>query len=281
MKSRDADGHWIQLENSDDFPNLGEPFRRLAPGDSPQRTLTFISPRKLKDYFTLNSEVPVSQYPLHGHQMRRVRLKEEEMHAAGAEGDGRVHVELEVGDDDPLEVTIDESVLNMGSKPKTLQEWCRKLTLLTSGGKAKCLRRLQKYRLEEEQSISLEISKKFFAEEERRPLAMRAPKLPTKMEQDLHNLTHLPFAGWCQSCVATRAKEDLRRQHERSHKKNSGRSVVNRALTIGYTYVRGEPEEKQYGTVFYMWQSLRARRWWLCLFWGKEVFHSSKSRRRS
>ena len=64
----------------------------------------------------------------------------------------------------------------MGTKLKTLQEWCRKLTLPTSGGKAKCLRRLQKYKLEEEQRISLEISKKLFAEEERRPLALRVPK---------------------------------------------------------------------------------------------------------
>ena len=196
MKSRDADGQWIELENSDDFRSLGEPFRRLAPGDSPQRTLTFISPRKLKDYFTLNSEVPISQYPLLGEEAAWPSDEEDEIEggedaplAAGAAGDGRVAVELEVAEDDPLEVTLDESVLNMGTKLKTLQEWCRKLTLPTSGGKAKCLRRLQKYKLEEEQRISLEISKKLFAEEERRPLALRVPKLPTKMEQDIHNLS--------------------------------------------------------------------------------------------
>ena len=260
MKSRDADGQWIQLENSYDYRALAEPYRRLTPGDGAQRTLTFISPRKLKDYFILDSEVPVSQYPLLGEEAAWPSDDEEEKEggedaplAAGAAGDGRVAVELEVAEDDPLEVTIDESVLNMGSKLKTLQEWCKKLTLPTSGGKAKCLRRLQRYKLEEEQRISLEISKKLFAEEERRPLAMRIPKLPTKMEQDIHNLTHLPFAGWCQSCVATRAKEDLRRQDERSDKKDRGRSVI--SFDYGYTYVRGEPEEKQYGTVLYVAES--------------------------
>lgn len=148
MKSRDADGQWIQVENSQDFRSLSKPFRRLAPGESPQRTLTFISPRKLQDYFTLNSEVPVSQYPLLGEEAAWPSDEEDEMEggedaalAAGAAGDGRVAVELEVAEDDPLEVTIDESVLNMGTKLKTLQEWCKKLTLPTSGGKAKCLRR--------------------------------------------------------------------------------------------------------------------------------------------
>ena len=34
--------------------------------------------------------------------------------------------------------------------------------------------------------MSLEISKKLFAEDRREPLAVRVPKLPTRIEQELH-----------------------------------------------------------------------------------------------
>ncbi len=99
----------------------------------------------------------MSQYPLLGEEAAwpsdddedEIEGGDDAPLAAGADGDGSVQVELEVADDDPLELTIDESVLNMSSKLKTLQEWFKKLTLPISGGKAKRLRRLQKYRLEE------------------------------------------------------------------------------------------------------------------------------------
>ncbi len=49
-KSRDADGQWIQPENSSDYRALSETYPKLATGDDARRTLTFISRRKLKDY---------------------------------------------------------------------------------------------------------------------------------------------------------------------------------------------------------------------------------------
>jgi hypothetical protein len=37
------------------------------------------------------------------------------------------------------------------------------------------------------------------------------PRLPTKAERQVHELTHWPFADWCESCVAARARSDPHR----------------------------------------------------------------------
>ena len=44
-------------------------------------------------------------------------------------------------------------------------------------------------------------------EEARRPKALRDPGAPTQAEIDNHNLLHLPFRGWCPSCVIGKAKD--------------------------------------------------------------------------
>ena len=36
---------------------------------------------------------------------------------------------------------------------------------------------------------------------------MQDPKLPTKLEVEEHNLTHLPFRSWCRHCVRGRGRE--------------------------------------------------------------------------
>ena len=57
----------------------------------------------------------------------------------------------------------------------------------------------------------------------------------------MHNLIHIPFASWCQCCVATRAKEDARREEERGDRKDRGKSVI--SFDYGFTYMQGEDEE--------------------------------------
>ena len=63
--------------------------------------------------------------------------------------------------------------------------------------------------------MAVEVSRKMYEEGKREAIALPVPKLPSKMEQEMHNLTHIPFAPWCQCCVATRAKEDARKEDER------------------------------------------------------------------
>ena len=82
-------------------------------------------------------------------------------------------------------MVIDQHILSVDTKVKELKEWCAKLGLATSGSKMKILNRLKAYKANEERKIALELAKKLYAEDERRPAAISVPKLPTRAEQDL------------------------------------------------------------------------------------------------
>ena len=255
MKSAGDSGQWIQLENVSDYRNEDNPFRRLAPGTSdPQRTITFRGPVKMQDLFELDSEVPVSQYPLMGGDGEFAAWPEEEPEggeaaglAAGSEPAAMAPLDLELGDEAEMRVEIDEHVLTMDTKIKVLKDWCTRIGLATSGNKTKVLNRLRAYKANEERKVALELAQKLYAEDERRPLTLQVPKLPTRAEQDLHFLTHLPYAAWCSYCVAHRGKEDARKQEDGSDRRDRGRSVI--SFDYGFTFTEGEDKEKQFGTM--------------------------------
>ena len=43
------------------------------------------------------------------------------------------------------------------------------------------------------------------------PQAVNEPRLPSEQEQELHRLLHLPFATWCDLCVASKGAEEPHR----------------------------------------------------------------------
>ena len=57
---------------------------------------------------------------------------------------------------------------------------------------------------------------------ERDPSGPKPVYEPTPEERALHELTHLPKADWCESCAATRSREDI---FETSKKKYDGSLV--------------------------------------------------------
>ena len=60
----------------------------------------------------------------------------------------------------------------------------------------------------------------------------QAPPLPTEPsdeERNRHNLTHQPYASWCEVCVANRGRQDGHRAHPEP---SSGASVV--SFDFGY-----------------------------------------------
>ena len=248
MKLNNGSGQWEQVENVEDYRNTEQPYRKLTPESQPQRTLTFVAPRQLQNYFAPNSEVPISMFPRMGGEIEAWPDSEDEVaefqpEDAGAGGEAPGQLEPAFQDEDELEVTIDEEVLNSTTKLKTLQEWCRKLGMATSGGKTKCLRRLRSYRVVEEQKMAVEVSRKMYEEGKREAVALPVPKLPSKTEQEIHNLTHIPFAPWCQCCVATRAKEDARKEEARGDVTDRGKPII--SFDYGYTFMEEEEEEKQ------------------------------------
>ena len=253
MKAPGESGQWIQLENVANYREEENPFRALTPGTTdPQRTITFLGPVRIRNLFEADSEVPVSQYPLIGDDFAAWPDEDEEREggemAGLAAGSGPAALEpldLEVAEGDEGQVVIDEHILSVDTKVKELKEWCAKLGLATSGSKSKILNRLRAYKANEERKIALELAKKLY--NERRPVAISVPKLPTRAEQDLHFLTHLPYAPWCAYCVAHRGKEDHRKSEEKSDKKDRGRSVI--SFDYGYTVTEGEDEERQYSAM--------------------------------
>ena len=84
------------------------------------------------------------------------------------------------------------------------------------------------------------------------------PKRPDLEEQNRHNLTHWPFAPWCQACLATRSREEARK---RDFKRDEERGKTVISFDFGYTFVDDDGVEKerdqiedadsQYGTALY------------------------------
>ena len=282
MKVHDGTGHWVQVENTKDYRATDNPYRKLTADNQPQRTLTFVAPAKLQDYFVSGAEVPVSMYPRMGEEIPDWPDSEDEVGefvGMGAEGEGAPPggFEIEMHEEGEMEVMLDEDTLNMDTRLKDLQEWCRKLGLATSGSKMKCLKRLQKFKLLEEQKLAIDLSKRLYEESQREAIPLQVPKLPSRVDQDIHNLTHIPFASWCQCCVATRAKEDARRDEERGDKKDRGKSVI--SFDYGFTYMqRGKRSSLGHACT---WQNLRPKLYMQSLSLQKVEFLWSRSRRRS
>ena len=68
------------------------------------------------------------------------------------------------------------------------------------------------------------------------------PRLPTKAERQVHELTHWPFADWCESCVAARARSDPHRLQGSMRAEGKSEYPV---VSMDFCYTRGleEPEE--------------------------------------
>lgn len=98
-----------------------------------------------------------------------------------------------------------------------------------------------------ETQMETEIAKKLYRE---KPVSIGIPARPSVAQQNENNLTHWPFASWCQACLATKAKEDARKRDQR---------II--SFDFGYTYVddngvERDPEElkdseEQFGTTLY------------------------------
>ena len=98
--------------------------------------------------------------------------------------------------------------------------------------------------------MQLSAANKLFQENQRRPISLGQPKLPSVEEQELHFVTHQPYAPWCQACIASRAKEDPYKSSE--NKEDIGKSVTQ--IDFCYTYtgdedrLDGKTPDKEFGT---------------------------------
>ena len=145
--------------------------------------------------------------------------------------EGRPAVEEEK-EDAPV---IDEVTLSVETPLRQLRKLCERLGLATSGGKAKVLRRLKDHHVVMERQMATELAKKVFADRDRSALPFRTPTMPSAFQQELHEITHQPFAPWCSACVMGRSRQS---PHDKASedKKCDANGKTGPVLQVDYCY---------------------------------------------
>ena len=95
---------------------------------------------------------------------------------------------------------------NQQNSLKTLRELCKELGVPKFGSKQEILRRLSRTIMEAERHMELSTAQKKYQEFAEAEL-LKEQKQPKPEEVAVHNLTHLPYASWCPTCVACKGKE--------------------------------------------------------------------------
>ena len=121
---------------------------------------------------------------------------------------------------------------------KDLKQACKHLGIGVTGSKQLLWQRLKKEVTENKYKTMVDISKSIQKEFERDPSGPKPVYEPTPEERALHELTHLPKADWCESCTATRSRED---NFETSRKKFDGSLV---SMDFKFTGTRDEENAK-------------------------------------
>ncbi|OLP88024.1 Creatine kinase, flagellar [Symbiodinium microadriaticum] len=106
--------------------------------------------------------------------------------------------------------TLDNVELSVATPLKELKLLCDRLGVAKSGSKNKVLKRLRDHRDVMERQLATDVAKQLYKDRDRDPVAMRTPVLPSARQQELHALTHQPFAPWCAACVMGRSRQSPR-----------------------------------------------------------------------
>ena len=124
------------------------------------------------------------------------------------------------------------------SSLKELKQAFKHLGIGVTGSKPLLWQRLKKEVAENKLKTMVDISKSIQKEFERDPNGPKPVYEPTPEERALHKLAHLPKADWCESCTATRSRED---NFETSKKKRDGSLV---SMDFKFTGTRDEENAK-------------------------------------
>ena len=180
---------------------------------------------------------------------KRPKEKPQEEKASGSDGKkDRMEVDAQeklekrlpaIGEDEFEEKMIVGGVeLTPESSLKDLKQACKQLGIGVTGSKQLLWQRLKKEVTENKYKTMVDISKSIQKEFERDPSGPKPVYEPTPEERALHELTHLPKADWCESCTATRSRED---NFETSKKKHDGSLV---SMDFKFTGTRDEENAK-------------------------------------
>lgn len=114
---------------------------------------------------------------------------------------------------DPVDVPRPQP-LNANSRVADLKTRLKQLGAPVWGDKARLWARLQEYEARGKASRDLEAQLQLREEElnrdpalGRQPVELPVPSPPSEVERLLHELTHLPYAPWCEACVRGRGRD--------------------------------------------------------------------------
>ena len=110
------------------------------------------------------------------------------------------------------------------------------------------LRRLKLHAETMERQLATEVAKGIFSERGRGPTVIPAPVLPSPLQQELHAITHQPFAPWCQACLAGRSRQSPHKAEEITEtQEEPQRAPMVIQLDYCYTFTKekgAQPEEE-------------------------------------
>ncbi len=127
--------------------------------------------------------------------------------AAAGEAEEPVEDRPEAGD--AFSVIVDGIALDSSFPLATIRQACSALGLGRSGGKVKCLERIKKHLESQELAAQHHAEVQLRNEEERVAVSPPVPTEPSDEVRAHHNLTHQPYAAWCEVCVGNRGSPRL------------------------------------------------------------------------
>ena len=199
----------------------------------------------MKDYWEQDAEAPVFPYPEPEGEIKRHEWSEEEQ-----EDIEELEEQWEARDIEKMvvaerkgEVELDEVTYDENAKVKDLQLACKERNLPYTGSKKRLLARLVAFKVDLENKLQLSIANKLFNESQRRPMTLGQPRLTSLKEQELHFVTHWPYAPWCQARMASRAKEYKRLPQEK--KADLGKNIIQIVFFHTYTGEERRMEEQK------------------------------------
>ena len=115
---------------------------------------------------------------------------------------------LERNEHDAVSVLVDGQAMTAETPLRELRQACRRLGLPQSGNKSQCFHRIVSHLEEGHRKISVELAHQAWQSSHREPVAQPLPRPPSQAERLAHEVNHIPFAEWCEQCVANRSRED-------------------------------------------------------------------------
>ena len=138
------------------------------------------------------------------------------------------------------------------SKVKDLKNRLKELNAPVWGSKEILWERLKEYeaRLRTSREIAEELKRREEAinqdpESARIPADLPVPTQPSEVERELHNLTHLPFASWCEVCLRSRTRDNPHRTMPKEEEATRLAGPTLPLVSMDWFEIKGSPTDEQ------------------------------------